>query len=113
MRRGSRSIVAGFATCGIVLVVTAIAVLTAFPADSITQSCDRSDCLVSSPDLPLPDTQPGTIPGAAELEDDPEPLGGVGMAAGRLCAHAPQPVHLARHLIHIPFAAPRSVPLRA
>jgi len=94
------------------MVVTVIAALTDSSAEPVTNRSGPLHSLVSTPDLPSPDAQPGTIPGAAEPEDDQALPADVGVPARRPYAPAAEPARLAR-LIHALFAAPRSVPLRA
>jgi hypothetical protein len=94
------------------MLVTAIAVLAAPPVDPVTHPGGPPHSLASTPDLPSPDAQPGTIPGAAEPEEDQEPPADAGVPTRRLDAPTRRPAGLARHLVHAPFAAPRAVPLR-
>jgi len=109
----SRTIGAGVTACVIVMAVTAWVAFTASPLEPDTRPGGPRLTLVATDRLPSPDAQPGAIPGAAEPEDDQEPLAGIGIPTGRVGAPATRPARLARHLAHAPFAAPRSVPLRA
>jgi hypothetical protein len=109
----SRSIVAGFAACGILMAVIAFAGHTAPRAERIAHPGGLRMSLASIPGLPSHDAQPGTIPDAVEPEDDPEPPASDGSLAGALCKPATRPASLAPSLTHASFAAPRSVPLRA
>jgi len=109
----SRSIEAGVTACVIVMAVTAWVAFTAAPLEPDTRPGEPRMILVATDGLPLHDAQPGTIPGAAEPEDDQEPLAGIGFPTGRLGAPVTRAARLGRHPAHAPFVAPRSVPLRA
>src|SRR5262245_66073841 len=109
MRPGSCAITVWLAALATLIVVAA---MTTLPAARVAHGGSQPLALASAGGLPSHDAPPATTPGLGESEDDPEPLACGWHFAGRSGAPASTTAGPVR-LPHAPFAAPRSLPLRA